>query len=119
MHDVTLISFGYSHGPAPEGAILLADVRSVLYDPSVAASGLLDLDGRDPAIADIVERSPLARDLVGVAADMARDSTRLWCTIAIGCAGGRHRSVYLVERLARHFRPKYPQLLVRHNALPQ
>jgi UPF0042 nucleotide-binding protein len=40
-------------------------------------------------------------------------------TNAIGCTGGHHRSDYLVERLARHFRPKYPQLLVRHNALPQ
>jgi UPF0042 nucleotide-binding protein len=44
-------------------------------------------------------------------------TNRSYLTIAIGCTGGQHRSVYLVERLARHFRAKYPQLLVRHNAL--
>ena len=44
---------------------------------------------------------------------------RGYLTVAIGCTGGQHRSVYLVERLAEYFRGKYPQLLVRHNALPQ
>ena len=47
------------------------------------------------------------------------EANRGYLTVAIGCTGGQHRSVYLVERLADHFRPKYPQLLVRHNALPQ
>ena len=44
---------------------------------------------------------------------------RSYLTIAIGCTGGQHRSVYLVERLAAHFRARYPQLIVRHNALPR
>jgi len=44
---------------------------------------------------------------------------RSYLTIAIGCTGGQHRSVYLVERLAEHFRAGYPQVLARHTALAQ
>ena len=44
--------------------------------------------------------------------DYARDN-RNYLTVAIGCTGGQHRSVYLVERLARAFSPRY-QVLVRH-----
>jgi UPF0042 nucleotide-binding protein len=46
-------------------------------------------------------------------------ANRGYLTVAIGCTGGQHRSVYLAERLAAHFRPRHPRLLVRHNALPQ
>jgi UPF0042 nucleotide-binding protein len=59
------------------------------------------------------------RPLHRVAAARLRRDQPGYLTIAIGCTGGQHRSVYLVERLARHFRQRYPQLLVRHNALPQ
>jgi UPF0042 nucleotide-binding protein len=45
-------------------------------------------------------------------------ANRGYLTVAIGCTGGQHRSVYLAERLAAHFRPRYPNLLVRHNSLP-
>ena len=47
--------------------------------------------------------------------DYARDN-RNYLTVAIGCTGGRHRSVYLVERLARAFDPRY-QVLRRHREL--
>jgi UPF0042 nucleotide-binding protein len=47
--------------------------------------------------------------------DYARDN-RNYLTVAIGCTGGRHRSVYFVERLARTFGPAY-QVLVRHREL--
>lgn len=39
---------------------------------------------------------------------------RVYVTVAIGCTGGTHRSVYLVERLAKHFRAYYGDLVVRH-----
>jgi UPF0042 nucleotide-binding protein len=50
-----------------------------------------------------------------------RDS-RSYLTVAIGCTGGQHRSVYLAERLAAHFNQQAPQpvstqVLVRHRAL--
>ena len=47
--------------------------------------------------------------------DYARDN-RNYLTAAIGCTGGQHRSVYLVERLAQAFSPRY-QVLVRHREL--
>jgi len=47
--------------------------------------------------------------------DYARDN-RNYLTVAIGCTGGQHRSVYMVERLARAFSPRY-QVLVRHREL--
>ena len=45
-----------------------------------------------------------------------RDS-RSYLTVAIGCTGGRHRSVYLAERLAQHFRGEHERVLVRHREL--
>jgi UPF0042 nucleotide-binding protein len=47
--------------------------------------------------------------------DYARDN-RNYLTVAIGCTGGRHRSVYFVERLAQAFSPRY-QVLTRHREL--
>ena len=47
--------------------------------------------------------------------DYARDN-RNYLTVAIGCTGGHHRSVYLAERLARAFSPRY-QVLTRHREL--
>jgi UPF0042 nucleotide-binding protein len=42
---------------------------------------------------------------------------RSYMTIALGCTGGQHRSVYLVERLAEALRQNYPDLMVRHREL--
>ncbi|HEY4540895.1 MAG TPA: RNase adapter RapZ, partial [Noviherbaspirillum sp.] len=38
-------------------------------------------------------------------------------TVAIGCTGGQHRSVYMVEQLARHFRNSHEHVLLRHREL--
>jgi len=45
-----------------------------------------------------------------------RRDNRSYLTVAVGCTGGRHRSVYLVEQLARSFRPDWT-VLVRHRGL--
>ena len=42
---------------------------------------------------------------------------RSYMTVALGCTGGHHRSVYLAERLARHFARRRAQVLVRHREL--
>jgi UPF0042 nucleotide-binding protein len=44
-------------------------------------------------------------------------ANRSYLTIAIGCTGGQHRSVYIAERLAEHFRKSYPEVLTRHDSL--
>jgi len=45
------------------------------------------------------------------------EHNRNYLTIAIGCTGGQHRSVYLTERLARHFGDRYPSVTIRHREL--
>ncbi len=46
-----------------------------------------------------------------------RDSNRSYMTVAIGCTGGQHRSVYLADRLFRHYRELYPGIHIRHREL--
>jgi len=113
-------SFGYKHG-IPLDADLVFDVRCLPnphYEPL-----LQPLTGRDAAVVEFLERIPEVERMYGdiyhfVAGwlpDYARDN-RNYLTVAIGCTGGRHRSVYLVERLARAFSPRY-QVLTRHREM--
>ncbi len=46
-----------------------------------------------------------------------RDSNRSYMTVAIGCTGGQHRSVYLADRLFRHYQEQYPDIHVRHREM--
>ncbi len=116
-------SFGFKHG-TPGDADFVFDARTLpnpYWEPA-----LQQLTGKDERVIEFLEASPRVHTMVG---DLVRflearlpefeSTNRGYLTIAIGCTGGQHRSVYLVEKLATHFRQKYPQLLVRHNALPQ
>ena len=79
--------------------------------------------GRDAPVVSFLEAFPEVERMYGdiyhfVASwlpDYARDN-RNYLTVAIGCTGGRHRSVYLAERLAQTFGARY-QVLVRHREL--
>jgi UPF0042 nucleotide-binding protein len=115
-----LESFGFKHG-VPLDADLVFDVRCLAnphYEPALQA-----LTGRDaPVIAFLEKESAVERmydDIRRFVAtwlpDYARDN-RNYLTVAIGCTGGRHRSVYLVERLSREFAPHH-QVLIRHREL--
>ena len=116
-------SFGFKHG-TPGDADFVFDARTLpnpYWEPTLQA-----LTGRDGPVAAFLEASPqvhrMVHDLVQFLDGRIPDyeaANRGYLTIAIGCTGGQHRSVYLAERLAAHFRPRYPQLLVRHNALPR
>jgi len=115
-------SFGFKHG-TPGDADFVFDARTLpnpYWEPA-----LQPLTGLDSRVIAFLESSPpverMVADLIRFLESRLPDyeaANRGYLTVAIGCTGGQHRSVYLVERLAAHFRRKYPQLLVRHNALP-
>ena len=113
-------SFGFKHG-VPLDADLVFDVRC-LPNPHYEAA-LAPLSGRDALVVEYLESHPeverMYADIYHFVAswlpDYLRDN-RNYLTVAIGCTGGRHRSVYLVERLARAFAARY-QVLTRHREL--
>lgn len=103
-HEVVVTSFGYLHGP-PGDADIVVDVRGHFRDPHVN-SRLRELTGHDHDVWVNVLNMPGAFDLIAgitLAASAllhpARITDRL-IRIAIGCAGGRHRSVVLAESIA-------------------
>ena len=117
---VQIESFGFKHG-VPLDTDLAFDVRCLPnphYEPELAP-----LTGRDAPVIAFLEAHPeverMYADIRGFVArwlpEYARDN-RNYLTIAIGCTGGRHRSVYLVERLARSLSPEQ-QVQVRHREL--
>ena len=113
-------SFGFKHG-IPMDADLVFDVRC-LPNPHYEEA-LAPLTGTDAPVVAFLEALPEVERMYGdiyhfVASwlpDYARDN-RNYLTVAIGCTGGRHRSVYLAQRLARAFEGRY-QVLVRHREL--
>ncbi|WP_309050587.1 hypothetical protein [Streptomyces sp.] len=93
MHPICLISFGYLHlptgpdgSPVPPAADRIEDVRDRLRDPA-AARDILDLDGLNPRVQDVVLNTPGARDLFANLADYAALPAGPR-RIAVGCAGG-------------------------------
>jgi RNase adapter protein RapZ len=113
-------SFAYRDG-IPLDADWVIDCRMLPnphYEPQ-----LRPYTGRDTAVVDYLERdAAVQRWLEDVRALLARwlpdivRENRSYVTVAIGCTGGRHRSVYLAERLADAFRKEW-NVLVRHRAL--
>ncbi|HEY0685343.1 MAG TPA: RNase adapter RapZ [Steroidobacter sp.] len=114
-------SFAFRHG-VPGDADFVFDVRSLpnpYWEP-----GLARFTGRDPAVVEYLERHPqvtkMFDDIVAFLEHWIPElvrTNRSYLTIAIGCTGGQHRSVYLVERLARHFSAKFPQVHARHQVV--
>jgi UPF0042 nucleotide-binding protein len=113
-------SFSYKDG-IPLDADWVLDCRMLAnphYDPA-----LRPLTGRDAPVVEYLRRdAEVARWLEDVRALLARwlpeivRENRSSVTVAIGCTGGRHRSVYLAERLGESFSSGW-QVLVRHRAL--
>ena len=103
--EVLISSFSYLHGPAPETDITV-DVRRHLRDPHIDP-GLRQLTGHDTAVRTHVLATAGASGLIEgvVTAAMAllagARATGGLVRVAVGCAGGRHRSVVLVEEIAQ------------------
>ena len=103
---VTILTFGFKNGP-PRDADLMLDVR-FLPNPHYRED-LRPLTGRDPAVVEHVEAGELASEFYRrllplldflLPAYVAEGKTHL--TLAIGCTGGRHRSVTIADRVAQH-----------------
>jgi P-loop ATPase protein family len=98
-----IISFGYGHGPAPAGAHVVLDVRSHYRDPHVDP-GLRDLTAADEQVIRAVLDTPGVLALVGAIVATAH-AYRAGpqpgpVRIAVGCAGGRHRSAVIAAEAA-------------------
>lgn len=117
---VTLQSFGYKHG-VPADSDLVFDVR---FLPNPYFVGELSAgDGREPKVAEFVLQSALGTELIGelerflrfTLPNFAREG-KLYLTVAVGCTGGRHRSVAVVEELYRRLGAEW-DVVVRHRDL--
>ncbi len=114
-------SFGYKHGIPPD-ADFLFDARC-LPNPHWVPN-LRPLTGIDTEVAEflggeamVVEMIDGIRDFLETWIPRFQDENRPYLTVAIGCTGGRHRSVFLVEQLAEYFRKHRDAVLVRHREI--
>lgn len=114
-------SFGYKHG-IPLDADFIFDARSLpnpFWFPALRGQ-----TGKDQPVIDFLNEQPLVAELFQDICDfLARwiprfeAEGRSYLTVAIGCTGGQHRSVYLIDALARHFRSPHLNVIVRHREL--
>jgi UPF0042 nucleotide-binding protein len=114
-------SFAYRHG-VPDDADFVFDARALpnpYWEPA-----LRDCTGRDDAVAQFMARHDEASQFLADITNFLERwlpslvrSNRSYLTIAVGCTGGQHRSVYLAERLAAHFDGRYGRALIRHRDL--
>lgn len=121
--SILIQSFGFKRG-VPNDADLVFDVR-MLPNPHWVRELRLKT-GLDPEVVEFLEQREITGELY---ADLRRfldqwlphygQSNRSYMTIALGCTGGQHRSVYLAHRLYLHYREHYPQVHVRHRELQQ
>ena len=114
-------SFGYKSG-VPTDADFVFDARC-LPNPHWQQN-LRRLTGRDKEVIAYLETEPQVEQMyMELCAFLDRwipafeADNRSYLTVAIGCTGGQHRSVYLVERLQQHFHGRYPDVASRHREL--
>ena len=121
--SLQFISFGYKKG-IPRDADFMFDVRCLGNPHWVEA--LRGLTGRDDKVRDFLSSQP---DVVRMYQDISgylerwlpefEAENRSYLSVAIGCTGGRHRSVYFVERLADQFHKAGKHVVVRHRDLDE
>ncbi len=121
---LTFVSFGFQNGP-PAEADLMFDVRFLKNPHWVPA--LRPQTGKDPAVAAYIRRQPVARAAIKRITSLLRwmvplyvQEGKSYLTVAIGCTGGRHRSVYVAEALKRELHDlKGVSPRVAHRDLPK
>jgi UPF0042 nucleotide-binding protein len=121
--SVLIESFGYKSG-IPADADFVFDLRC-LPNPYWKQE-LRSLTGQDPSVSKFLDEQPaFVRMYEDILAFLTRwipeyvSFDRSYLTIAIGCTGGQHRSVYMAEKLAQALKKTHEPVLTRHNELPQ
>jgi UPF0042 nucleotide-binding protein len=120
--SLTFESFGFKRG-IPADADFVFDARALpnpYWEP-----GLRNLTGRDPEVMRFLETHTNVATLIEDIARFVRGrvpeyqaSNRGYLTVAVGCTGGQHRSVYIVDRLAEVFAAEFGNVTARHSGLP-
>ncbi|MGB8691937.1 MAG: RNase adapter RapZ [Steroidobacteraceae bacterium] len=121
--SILVESFGFKHG-IPGDADFVFDARS-LPNP-YWESALRPLTGRDAAVVQFLEEQTGVRIFIEDVEKFMharipeyRASARRYLTVAIGCTGGQHRSVYIAEQLATRFASSFPEVRLRHSGLAE
>ncbi len=116
-------SFGYKNG-VPVDADIVYDVRC-LPNPYWDNS-LRSLTGLDPAVEQFLDSQAEVQEMLSDIAEYLKKwlprfegNNRSYITVALGCTGGQHRSVYLCEKLGQLFLDSIPNVQVRHRELGQ
>ncbi|MEW4981841.1 MAG: RNase adapter RapZ [Cycloclasticus sp.] len=119
--SLQIMSFGYKHG-APNDVDFVFDARCLpnpYWEPS-----LRKFTGRDAAVIEFLDEKKLVQDyLEDTAQFLTRwipefiNTNRNYLSIAIGCTGGQHRSVYLTEKLAHHLTTQGLNIITRHREI--
>jgi UPF0042 nucleotide-binding protein len=119
--SLLLRSFGYKHG-LPTDADFVFDARCLpnpYWQPSLRA-----LSGMDTEVSDYLDREIIAQQYYRQLEHFLTEwiphfkaDNRSYLSIAIGCTGGQHRSVYLVEKLARQLDLQGAEIIKRHREL--
>ena len=121
--SMSIESFGFKYG-IPTDADFVFDLRS-LPNPywTVELRGLTGFDEEVHEFLDAQEKFTAMFDDVGEFLGRwiphYRNANRGYLTVAIGCTGGQHRSVYMTEKLAAELRNHHNAVLTRHNSLPE
>lgn len=123
--ELTVLSFGFSNG-CPDNADTVIDVRGVrnpFYEP-----GLREMTGLDSQVKDYIFEDPQSGEYLASVLqmlDIRMSLFRKWTspnrhplTIAVGCTGGRHRSVAFAEAIAEHFKELGYSVRLCHRDLP-
>lgn len=121
--SILFYSFGFKNG-VPADADLVFDVRC-LPNPHWIAN-LRPLTGLDQGVTDFLSAQPLVQTMLTDLKQFLDQwlpkfeaNNRSYMTIAIGCTGGQHRSVYLAQQLCEHTRQQFDSVMVRHRELTQ
>lgn len=120
--SIQIESFGYKHG-LPTNADFVFDVRCLpnpYWHPELQV-----LNGKDKPVMIFLDAQPLVQEMIDdlsgfLAAWIPRyeNLQRAYLTIAIGCTGGQHRSVYIAEAVAKRLKKDHDTIRIRHNELP-